>query len=676
MERTVTNIVKLLFILVIILIMLGESSFAQHYKTSNISYSSSKIMIKTGNNLGGFHLKRFWGNIFLWGDYRFQTNQLKTGFKEEQKSGAFSGEINLNASSYLMHPNFLLIDFGIGYAPGTLSNNFLVAPDRADTRTAEKVNLGLIFFDQRPVSLKAFANYNHGFINRELTSDVETHQFSTGAVLYPKNGFLPVTLSYRYDKWQQDELQTLRNFESQRHNITAQIKKSFSAGHDDHELMASYNDYFRKYENNINISNQISRISLRNRFYFNTDKRNRYRSLIWWQDQSGSQPYKRFQIDQELFIVTLRTLSFLGGYQYFKYSTSLVESRQHDASGEISYQFYKSLKLFVNYQFTDNKQTFFSEQINRANFGLNYTKNIPTGSFRLKYTFRLQSDNRESETANLLVVNEEHILRDSEIILLDNPRVIVSSIIVTDVTGTILHQENLDYLLIERGQFTEIRRIPGGQISDGETVFIDYESMFSESYNFNATGNKFLVGLNVLNNFLDVYFAYNDFDYNTIEGSTSGIFKFYDQRLIGASATLEMISAGFEYDDYNSNIIPYRSIRYYIDLNDILFDRLLIFLNVSYRDYLLMQDNETQIYKDATGRISYIFTPLTKLNFRAYARFQNGRGIDLALYSFRTEFETRIRNIVIQIGYENFHRDFISEIVNYNNIYLRVGRYF
>lgn len=665
---------NIVFKILITVMMIAGFTFSQSF-TNNYS-SSSKIQIKNGNGWGGFQLKSISGNLFLWGDYRFQTDQLKNGFKEQQKSGNFSGEINLNTLSYLFHPNFLKIEFGLGYAPGTQNNNFLVAPDRTDTRTSEKVNLGLTFFESRPVSLNAFANYNHSFTNRELTSDVESEMFSTGAVLYPKNNLLPASISYRYDKWNQNELSTNRDFESQKHSLLGRIQKRFTTNLDEHELLGSYNDYYRRYENNNSINNRVSRISLRDRFFFNGDRRNTYQSLIWWQEQNGSQPYKRFQVDQSVYVIPIHSLSANGKYQYFKFNNPSVDSRQHDVSGELSYQFYKSLKPFIRYQFTDNKQSVYSEKINRAYFGFNYTKKIPTGSFRLNYTYRLQTEDRISDAKNIVVVNEEHFLRDDEIVLLDNPRVILSSIIVKDETQTIIYQENLDYILIEQGQFVEIRRVPGGQIADGSTILVDYESLFAGTYKFDAAGNNFHSGINVLNNLLDIYFAYNNFDFNNFEGYSSGTFKFYNQRLLGVKVNIFSFSAGIEYDDYNSNITPYRSLRYFLDFNDIFFEKLIFTINLAYRDYLLIQDNETQIYKDANGRVSYLITTGSKINFLAYTRFQNGRGIDLDLYSFRTEFETMIRNIVVKLGYENFYRDFSGEIVNYNNIYLRIGRYF
>ncbi|MCK5347374.1 MAG: hypothetical protein KAR20_28385, partial [Candidatus Heimdallarchaeota archaeon] len=112
------------------------------------------------------------------------------------------------------------------------------------------------------------------------------------------------------------------------------------------------------------------------------------------------------------------------------------------------------------------------------------------------------------------------------------------------------------------------------------------------------------------------------------------------------------------------------------DMSDIIFQRLLVSLSLSYRNYLLVGNNEKQIYKDGTGRISYTLSSKTRFNFVAYTRLQNGRQIDLDLYSFRTEFETMLRNISIVVGYENFYRNYIGEKVNYNNIYLRIGRRF
>jgi len=71
-----------------------------------------------------------------------------------------------------------------------------------------------------------------------------------------------------------------------------------------------------------------------------------------------------------------------------------------------------------------------------------------------------------------------------------------------------------------------------------------------------------------------------------------------------------------------------------------------------------------------------LFSSFAKFNLLLNTHIQSGVQINLDLYSIRSEFETRFRDIVLIMGYENFFRDFSGEKVNYNNVYLRIGRYF
>ena len=48
--------------------------------------------------------------------------------------------------------------------------------------------------------------------------------------------------------------------------------------------------------------------------------------------------------------------------------------------------------------------------------------------------------------------------------LLANPNVLESSVVVTDLSNTVVYTRSIDYELFERGDRTEIARIPGGLI--------------------------------------------------------------------------------------------------------------------------------------------------------------------------------------------------------------------
>ncbi len=681
------NIKRLLFITTLSFIYLGSFALAQQNNSSNISYSSSKIKFKNGNSLSGFHLRSIRGDLFFRGDYRFQSNQLKTGFREDQKSGAFSGEINLFTNSYILHPNFILIDFNLGYAPGIQNDNFLVAPDRTDSRSAEKVDFALTFFNRRPISLKTFANYNHGFINRELTTDVESYQFNAGANLFLRNQFLPVTISYIYNNWIQDELQSLRRFDSKRSNFSVQISKDVS-NWNKNEFEAYYEDYFRSYVNTF-VNNKTTSVKLTNKFFFNSiddqDDKNkvfnkandRYTSRIWYYNQVGSQPIKRFIINQDLLIKSRSNIEVDARYQYSDFKYLVTTSKQHFAFGQLSYKLYRSLKSFINFEYNKNDQFAFNHNRKQFAIGFKYRKEIPTGTFRLSYQYRVRAEDRiTQEGKRLFVVDEEHQLTDGEIELLVYPGVKLETVNVTDFTQSIIYQVDLDYFLIQRGEFIEIARVPGGLIPNGETVYVDYETEFKADFNYRATGNNFTIGVSFMYSMFDVYFSYNDFNYDFINGFVFNTFKFFNQRVFGAKANIALFTAGFEYDDYNSNITPYESLRYYVEINQMISDKLLISLTGNYRDYFLIHDLERQLYKYVIGRLKYFITPRNRFELFINARVQDGRGIDLDLTSFRAEFESRIRLMIVTIGYENFYRNFSGEKVNYNNIYLRIGRRF
>ena len=68
------------------------------------------------------------------------------------------------------------------------------------------------------------------------------------------------------------------------------------------------------------------------------------------------------------------------------------------------------------------------------------------------------------------MLNEEQVLRDGEMTLLNKPYVDVNSVVVKDVSGTLIYQANFDYILLERAGYVEIQRIPGGLIPNKGTV--------------------------------------------------------------------------------------------------------------------------------------------------------------------------------------------------------------
>jgi probable HAF family extracellular repeat protein len=90
---------------------------------------------------------------------------------------------------------------------------------------------------------------------------------------------------------------------------------------------------------------------------------------------------------------------------------------------------------------------------------------------------RLAGNHLDEETA--YVLDEPHVMVSLQPVLLREPDIIASSIVVTDENGMIVYDEGLmgDYTVnqIGGGIETELRRTPFSNIADGQLVLVDYE---------------------------------------------------------------------------------------------------------------------------------------------------------------------------------------------------------
>ena len=615
------------------------------------------------------------GAISLEGQYRSQETILKSNLTERPKTSLLRGLFLLRSQSYVWHPNFLLLDLDLEYQPGSRKDNFLVIPDRSETQTAEKGYVRASFFSQRPLSLSVFSNLNHSYVNRELLTNIETYRTDFGSSVSFRNKIIPGTVRYMNENWRQYELQTDRRFTNKQQTVQGDFRKSFY-GLDNHQLQTSYNDYSRQYGNDIHIDNQVSDFSLRDRFYFDNNQRNSFNSFIWYYHQTGSDDFDRFQIFENTGIQLYENLQFLGNYQYSWFKRTSFTSNQHNVDLRLKHQLFLSLQSQIYYEYSYLNQSAFKELLNTAGLAFNYRKKIPAGFLILNYDIRKRYQNHSSLPGLLTVFNEELRLVDGQTILLQNPFVDPNSVVVHDQTGTIIYQENIDYLLIRRADYIEIQRLPGGQIPDGGTVYVDYIATQLRSYKFDTWNNNFSANLAFFNNLIEFYFRYFDQDYSSIENPNESVLKYITQHTYGIRSSVGFLSAGFEYENYNSNIIPFRSTRYFISLTRQFFNRLNGILSFNSRNYKYTFNQESQKFNDLTGRFLYQISRSWQFKLDGGYRFQQGRGIDLNLTTFRAELLTSWHKLTFAAGVDYYQRDFSGEKLRYNGSYLRITRNF
>lgn len=144
---------------------------------------------------------------------------------------------------------------------------------------------------------------------------------------------------------------------------------------------------------------------------------------------------------------------------------------------------------------------------------MNYTKKIPGGHLNIVYKLDTYRQDHTSSSIDLRTLGEEYTLSDNRITLLKLPYIILSSVVVRDISGTLIYEAGFDYMLIQQNTFIEIRRIPGGAIPNEGIVLVDYTATRPGDYRYDAITNAVNVNLYLFKTVSASYYRFSNQDY-------------------------------------------------------------------------------------------------------------------------------------------------------------------
>ncbi len=616
------------------------------------------------------------GSILVEGLYRSQENTLRSGFTEKPEMQKLNGRFKLNSGSVIWHPNFLQLNVQALYAPNIKNEQFLVLPERSETRTAEQLRINSYFFRQRPLSANLFANFQRSFVNRAYTTNVETRTKDYGAGLSVLNSVAPLNIRYtKNDRWQK-ELQSGRIYINKQEDFQIEANASFGK-FDTHRLSYSYQNYLRSYVGNDKTRAYINNYRLQNNVKFGNEKKNSWRSFVFLRRQQGSYRHSRLQLNENFIYHLPAGFKMSALYSFSDFSRSGLGTIQSNGLLRAEHTLFLSLHSQAFFEYINTRNNSYNENVRQGGAGFAYNKKIPAdGRITVAYNYRRRNEERRSQPTLLNIVNEKLNLADAQPAYLNNPDVIQTTVEVRNENSTVLYRLNIDYVLIERDAYLEIQRLPGGQISDGATVYVSYQTRQAFSYNYGLNNNTVRLALSLWKGFAEGYFRYFGQSYSDIINSDQNIFKTVQQQVYGLRISKSFITAGFEISNYNSNIIPYKAQRVYCRFTRNFGRRVRSTLNANWRNQRLSASNEKQQYADINARVSYAITMYSQVFSEGGYRFQNGRGIDLNLINWRAEYSTRFRQLYFSVGVEMYRRDYSGEKINYNGGYVRVERKF
>jgi len=616
------------------------------------------------------------GELRLNGFYREQ-ERIGRDINEYQKSTFMSGGLMLRTNGSVIHPNFMVLDVSAAYMPETRKENFIVIPDQSEVRTVKKLDVSAHFLQHKKVNINLFGNFDESYSTRENLTDIKTKNQHLGASLGYNNRLLPLTIDFHSRKWDEEEISTKRHYTLDQNIFNARVNRSFSR-HDRSELRYSHDENVSVNQNLYRVANTIDNVEFNNNLNFGSEQRLNFNTVVMNHNQHGNIFLKRFQASEYLNVKLPLNLTYFGSYSFYRIQQQFSDLNQNSLVSSLEHQLYKSLRSKLNFEYNSVAHTVYNEKNTKAGVEFNYSKSIPHGQFTLSYKYDRYFQNYNSDPVEITVEREAYTLSDSRIVLLRLANIDINSILVKDETGTIVYLNNVDYILIERNRYIEIRRIPGSPIADNSTVFIDYIAVQPGNYSYAASMQVLNAGVYLFKNKVSLYYRYASQDYSNLKTTEFVTLNYFNQNLAGFRLDFGFLNAGAEYEDYSSSILPYTMKRFYIGAQRNINTKLMLLLNANLQDYIMIEEggNSRQRFLDVMARLVYPAFRKTYFNFDLMYRNQQGRGIDLDLLTARAEIISNISQMYFSVGAEVYRRNYIGEKINFKGTFVKLVRKF
>jgi hypothetical protein len=244
-------------------------------------------------------------------------------------------------------------------------------------------------------------------------------------------------------------------------------------------------------------------------------------------------------------------------------------------------------------------------------------------------------------------------MRDGGEPLLDNTRVSIGSIVVTDETGFLVYQEGIDYRVETLGSRVRLVRVLSGSIADGESVLVDYEFSFSPDLSFTIKGSSASFRLDTPSN-VSVYYRYERENEDFVSGVADGFLEDQRTHVVGATWSWKALSVGDEYEVNRLSASEFLTNRFFAEFGARLPRNTTLNVSGNYTRTRFTEVDRTLNMYVVNTRLATIFRVGLSLENEAWLRVDRGtpdeEGLDSELGGARVKVVRRFRALTITAG--------------------------
>ncbi len=621
-------------------------------------------------------IKYYKGDISLEALYR---NRQQSAFDETANQILYKGNFKFSTSAFIWEPNFIAFDLNGEYSPSINPTKYIALPEMTDNMNTNSLDGQVAIFNSLPINLNLFGNMNNTIMSREFGEKIQSIMQGYGASSSFMNSILPLTASYSKQISTQKDLISSYNYSSTIDQINATASRDI-LDFMSNSINMSYQKVRTQYFDSVGYKNNILDVSLSN----NLGLPNGFIQLnsnTAFTDSKGDFNNKRLNEMLNLNVALPYRFKLNGRYNYLKNAIDSTENVIHSPMIQLQHQLYSNLNSRIFYEYLNSAQSTsgvknYDEVDHIYGCTFDYTKRIPTGRFGLGYSFKKNNLSRNNESSSLSIRNEEYLLEDAKQTLLKYPNVIESSIIIKDVTGTLIFQKNIDYMIVLVNNFFQILRIPTGRIPDKSTVYIDYIPEVPDRYKYDMLSQSANASLSIFNGMLSLYFRFSENKFNNPEIQNINLLRIEQIKAGGFNLNLGRLSASGNYSVINSNISPYSTLDFYCSYYDNIWEGFSTNIYATLSDQKYYQTGQHNINGNVNLSFVYNLSSWMYANVQSNYSYAKIIDINLSYLNTRAELKMRYYETLFSFGFNYYHQRYETSNTNYIGMYLRLERSF
>ena len=624
-----------------------------------------------------WQLTSYSGQVGLRDNFRTMKSSYDNTLVNKSSYDFLNGIFQIRTKSFFIHPNFCEVTLNGIYNPSSLRNTYVGAPDYSERTNTQGFDATALFLQKKNYKLVTNASMYNSILNIENLTRVKSKSKALGASFSFSNKILPINLSYNQQNEENTTIGSNYIFKAKIQTFNATTFKSFST-YDYSTLNYIYNNTASNQVDEgvfvpIMTHNYMDALSFSNSI---TDRSRRYTlgsSISSW-SQQGSNYLNRLTGGESLSMQFPKKVSSHLSYSWGINKQDLNKVLDQRAEGDVIKQLYESLNGRLMFEHLQSKQNLYSQQTDRAGIDFHYSKKIPIGKLQLSYAYGKQNMSSKSPATSVSVFHEEYVLTSGQITLLKNQNIVFQSVVVKNASG-IPYIINQDYILIDRNPFIEIDRVPGGNIPNGSSVFIDYTTMMPGAYKFSGNSNAFSANGTFLNGKLNVYYNFSNQKFYNISTSSDQVLNFYTRHMVGARVDLSSLKGGVEYEYNKSTVLPFHGMRYFVMYQN-MYRGLYYSFNGNLSDLYMTDEIARRQDINLSAKASYLLWHKVNTSLDYMYRTIQGAGLYMYSQTSALSISVNIHKLFVSVGTDVYWYKSSKNIISYKGSYIQLTRSF